>query len=182
MDDTRRRFTIADGMILVAATAAALATAKSFPPRPRSALLPWAAEIPKLTWAGLIFTLALIPIRLRRPRPGRDDLWRRPGWVSCISVAIALAVLLLQESLSFATIFRANPVALFSPGTDLAFFRNKIGQIQTQGIIAIAATWSVLACGGRWESEPGWIDRAGRVIGVYWIVIGLVNWSYGLFV
>jgi hypothetical protein len=182
MDDTRRRFTIADGMILVAATAAALATAKSFPPRPRHALLPWAAEIPKLTWAGLIFTLALIPIRLRRPRPGRDDLWRRPGWVACVSVAIALVIVFLQACLSYAIILRANPAFLFSPGTDLSFFRNNIGHIQTQAITAVAAAWSVLACGGLWESEPGWIDRAGRVIGVYWILIGLVDWSIGLFV
>jgi hypothetical protein len=34
---------------------------------------------------------------------------------------------------------------------------------------AVAAAWIVQATGGRWRSEPSWIDRMGRILGIYWI-------------
>jgi len=40
--------------------------------------------------------------------------------------------------------------------------------------LAVAATWIVLFFSGRWRRSADWIDRMGRVVGVLWIVIGLV--------
>jgi hypothetical protein len=43
----------------------------------------------------------------------------------------------------------------------------------------VAVMWIVLAAAGVWQSEPGWIDRAGRCLGWYWIVSGIIS-IYGL--
>ncbi len=173
--ESRRRFTISDGMILVAATALALVAARSKIVVPTMGQTHWARAEPNLTWAGLAFTLALIPIRLNRPRSVREDLWRQPGLVACISVAIALLISILQQVVS------SLAICLRMPKISL---RNELGQIfeetiyrlPAQAILVIVASWTILALGRRWKAEPGWIDRAGRVIGAYWIVINLMSW------
>jgi len=40
--------------------------------------------------------------------------------------------------------------------------------------LAVAATWLVQYFSGRWRRSADWIDLLGRVLGVLWIVIGLV--------
>ncbi len=36
---------------------------------------------------------------------------------------------------------------------------------------AVIASWVALALARRWRSERGWIDRAGRAVGLLWIVL-----------
>ena len=43
-----------------------------------------------------------------------------------------------------------------------------------------------LAVAGRWRAEPSWVDRLGRALGVFWVLlIGLEfqvwAWTYALF-
>jgi predicted transporter len=37
----------------------------------------------------------------------------------------------------------------------------------------VVATWSMMALDRRWRPEPSWIDRTGRLIGIYWITAGV---------
>ena len=39
--------------------------------------------------------------------------------------------------------------------------------------IAVASTWFHLILSRRWTRPADWIDRVGRVVGIFWIVIGL---------
>ena len=39
---------------------------------------------------------------------------------------------------------------------------------------AVGATWLVLYMSGRWRKPADWIDVMGRIVGVMWIVIGLI--------
>lgn len=42
---------------------------------------------------------------------------------------------------------------------------------------AVAASWTFLFVSGEWRPERSWIDRAGRVLGWYWIAIQpLTSW------
>ena len=177
----RRRFTIADGMILVSATALALVAIRATLVDAKGmAEAPWAWAEPRLTWVGLAFTLAFIPIRLGHPRPDRDELWRQPGWVACVSVVISLMVSVFQQVLSDATVFLRRPN--FRPREELdQIFQDTLLRLPFHAVIVIAATWIVLVRGGRWKAEPGWIDRSGRAIGVFWIVINIVSWISVLF-
>jgi hypothetical protein len=180
MDDTRRRFTIADGMILIAASAASMVDLR--PLLSDTALIfPWLwFALPRLICAGLAFTTALTAIRLRRPRPGREDLWCRPGWVACVSVAIGLAFGVVDATLSIAALIRQGPtVTALVMAVDV--FQAVLFGAPAQVVVALAAAWTVLALSGRWRSESGWIDRAGRAIGVYWIVLAVLDLSSRFF-
>ena len=166
----RRRFTISDGMILVATTALALVDLDLTRIPGESA---WNSTAPKLTWACLLFTLALVSIRLRRPRPGRDDLWRQPGWVACVSVAITLTIIFVQGRLTIAVIMARPNVDIVVPSL---VFQESLDRLPLQATLVVIAAWAVLALSRRWKAEAGWIDRAGRAIGVSWLAISLANW------
>jgi hypothetical protein len=36
---------------------------------------------------------------------------------------------------------------------------------------AVAAAWLTLAIGRRWRPEPTWVDRSGRAIGFFWLLM-----------
>jgi hypothetical protein len=40
---------------------------------------------------------------------------------------------------------------------------------------AVAGAWLALALSGRWRPERDWLDRAGRVLGVCWIVAPFIT-------
>lgn len=122
---------------------------------------------------ALTATLALIPLRLRFPRPQGERLWRQPGWVACTAVVLALAIGLAQQLLEVAfVLIRLGPSRL-----DLAsLFRNLLLGSPTKAIYSVAAAWTTLCLVGDWESEKGWIDRLGRLLGLYWISYPILAW------
>jgi hypothetical protein len=167
-----RSFTIADGMILVAAAGLALADLgldhMVWEPT-------WQSVHSRLAWAWFVFTVALVPIRLLRPRPGRDDFWRQPGWIACSSVSIAMGALVLDRSLWVARFaFRAGKFRLMYANVYVWDF---VLQLDSRAMLIVAAAWGVLVLSGRWRAEPSWIDRLGRLIGLGWIVLRLADWA-----
>jgi hypothetical protein len=48
--------------------------------------------------------------------------------------------------------------------------------------LAVTVAWSMLALSGRWQSEPTWLDRAGRTLGLAWVVLMLFHpWLTSIF-
>jgi hypothetical protein len=46
---------------------------------------------------------------------------------------------------------------------------------------AVASLWTVMWLSGTWYAERSWIDRVGRVLGVYWITTSvLFGWAFFL--
>jgi len=105
-----RRFRLSDAIVLMAATAAALAAFKPY--YATMTLLNWAQPYPfdtpfagwiKSLWGCLIlaspfamaWTLAILALRLRRPRDRWSRLVRQPGLVAGLLAALVLAVRLL---------------------------------------------------------------------------------------
>jgi hypothetical protein len=41
--------------------------------------------------------------------------------------------------------------------------------------LLIVSVWNLLILSGRWEAEPTWIDRSGRLLGVCWIGWAAIN-------
>ncbi|MFI5459221.1 MAG: hypothetical protein ACHRXM_27665 [Isosphaerales bacterium] len=201
---THRTFTLMDAMSLVAATAVALAgfrcyagdlgelrvqlseslTAVAAPPDgwPSWGWAIWSSYgllvtvLVPFCWA---WTLAILGLRLRRPRSRLRRLMRQPGAIACYSAAFALVPAL-------AGLLGLGVISGLLSGSDYASpqWDRLLGfsfiLVPALTGFAILGSWATLLLGRRWRAEPDWIDRAGRLLGVYWIgAIFLPIWGLG---
>jgi hypothetical protein len=172
----QRTFKIADAMILIAASAIGLFLARKklspgFEPFPRSAEL-----IPNVVsaWAALLIpglevvTSAVALLSLRHPKPPLKRLTLRPGFVACGTAAVILAIGVAVQGLylGVGAVLRHwsggwVPYQYAGPG----FLGSHVSQIS----YAVAVCWAMMAAGGRWRPDPGWVDRLGRGFGFVWV-------------
>ena len=191
---TLRRFTLIDAMTLIAATAVALAwphfthgglfdlinlfeMAPGCRP-PRRAVIEQVARLMTFpTPFALSWSLALIVLRLRQPRPGPRRLSRQPGLIACCAASLVYAVELVGLSIACVLASRRLGPQFPVTGTGLLAHVSFLIEISTAGApgFAVLACWAMLAAGRRWSPEPGWIDRTGRLIGAWWIALIPVN-------
>ncbi len=131
-----------------------------------------------------VWTVAVLGLRLRRPRARWSRLIRQPGLVAGLMAALILAVRLSgfatmclrvigqQQLWVWTTKFTGGGGALvgWPPGYllfETDHFLNTMGMIG----VAVASSWVLLLVSRQWRPEPSWIDRAGRVLGWFWIAI-----------
>ncbi len=181
-----RRFTVADGLVLIAATAAGLAVARPLvlihTGISRISTSGFASHSTKgavciiVLWLALSWTFAILLLRLRRPRPGRRELFRQPGFASGVAVSVALMI----HALDFGALVMQQVFVVGRRFRDVEiyamFYWNHAGGPYENGRLfapAVAAVWLVLAAGGGWKSELSWIDRTGRVLGWFWITTAI---------
>jgi hypothetical protein len=172
MPQSLRKLTLSDAMILIAVTAAAFATARACALHAIPGSSPVFTVRMTTIFVALSLTISLIPLRLRQPRPRR--LGRQPGTVACCAVALALVFILAEQASSW-----LRPV----PGPAMAepHYRtiNLVFNLLRLDLYspAVAGAWLALALSGRWRPERDWLDRAGRGLGVRWIVAPhIVSW------
>jgi hypothetical protein len=190
-----RRFTLADAIVLVAATAVGLALAREWirlasltppifrydtGPMPRG---PLCGLAPLTRWVVLgwpvvaMWTFAVVVLRLRRPRPRGRRLFAPPGVAACVVAAgVVMMEAVYTASLSIPNFFRA-PL----PGTLAGLAEDGRVRQMTYWTIhavvensvgfAVLAWWVALALARRWRPERGWIDRAGLAVGGLWIAL-----------
>lgn len=168
-----RPFTIADGMLLVAAVAIASALVGRF--------LPMLGRVdlrdPRFGLFLLLFMLPpafLIPlgafqvaVRLRRPRPMRARLVHPPGFVACIGASASLLAVLASLVAENLGASRSAFLGLRSFGVWL--------QLADAGAGGALGGWLWLAIRGRRSVERGWIDALGRAVGALWVARFPIN-------
>jgi hypothetical protein len=185
-----RPFTVLDAMILVAATAVGIWLGRSTQDFVTS-------DWPVVEWpdywgkdAGTAYqetrwflhrvslaalpvawpwTLALLVLRLRRPRPPVRRLIRQPGFAAGVAVTVVTAAIALG---GFSTLAELTLWGVGRRGHgiyDFVFGHLCDDRPQPCGP-AVASAWGVLAVGRMCRREPGWIDRTGAVLGAYWVV------------
>lgn len=202
--DHPRPFTMGDLMILIAGIAAGMAegiaqvNSWSHPKifvYSGGLKMPVEIDLATLSWDTRLYLcfgssitilaplfLALFICRLLRPSPRLRDLTRQPG-----AVALAISALHPASEMALHGVahgFRvawdwslSRPVQANSGLADT--WRTRWGGSQHELGPMIAACWFLLVLSGRWRVEPSWIDRAGRCVGVYWILIHLVQTCTG---
>jgi hypothetical protein len=184
LDSPRRRLTMADAMLLVAALAPGLillriAARLGLFARPPSNSPPGREFLEHLAVAGgsLLFPLALavIVLTLREPHRARRDAIRRPGFVSCVALAVAAILPIAHFLVRVATVKKANlPAAVnqrnFTAELSLSF-NNMFGRLESEAGPMIAGAWLALALTGRWRPGPSWLDRLGCLVGACFIVM-----------
>ena len=164
-----RPFTLSDAMALLAATAVGLALVCGLMevPQLRSGTLRRMGLAAPLAAA---WALTLLGLRLRRPRPSLRRLARQPGTAAGIMVLVALPV-------AAGWLLAARTIDSFENLPPLILGRDGYPSFErlttTIGPLVLGA-WLILALCGLRRPEPGWIDRLGRLLGAYWIVLSLV--------
>jgi hypothetical protein len=181
-----RRFGLIDAMILVAATAAGLAWGRTdlvatvhaqviptgvvFSNSMRTRPVNFADRLYTFRRGALhllgCWTLAVLIVRLRSPRPRRVRLICQPGTLA-VATATAYAVAVAAGFL-LAFLIRAKYKPAWSDYTAQAIDLNGTAK-------AIAAAWLILALSGRWRPERTWVDRLGCLIGLAWIALDTVG-------
>lgn len=91
-------------------------------------------------------TLAVLILRLRKPRPSGSHLLCQPGFWGCAAPVSA---------------------ALVMPALGVYFGVWSVAIIPGSVVVA----WIALALSRQWCNEKSWVDRAGRVVGTAWIIV-----------
>ena len=193
--NTPRRFLLSDAIVLVAATAVGLFVFRPYygvtsldrtPPEPTAPFAGWIACV----WNWLVlaspivmaWTLAILGVRLRRPRPRMRRLLRQPGFVAGLMAAAVLTLRLCgfasmcvrlvgQPTLWIWSVRRTGGGGAFRglPPGNLYFEADHFLATMALVGVSVAGSWLFLLASGVWKPERGWIDRAGRVLGWFWI-------------
>lgn len=170
-----RRFNVSDAMVLVAASAIGVFHLPDY-------WLTWIGsplDARQWSFSGLLsighillpgaspclamWTLALLPLRLRRPRPRLRRLLRQPGMAALGSSSFVIVLALIIQVSALASTGLLRSLDLRSVMNMLSF------SLPLMVGSSVAAAWLNLGLSGRWRPEPSWIDRAGRLVGVLWL-------------
>jgi hypothetical protein len=184
-----RRFSLLDAMILIAATAVGLAIARRWTQladvtrlflSPDEGPLPVLASLTRrivLSWPVVaMWTLALVALRLRRPRPRGRRLFAPAGVVACLVAAVVMGLEFAQVVFIETEDWIQYPHPRHTAARWGEFEYRAIHTTATTSIgMAVAAAWVALALARRWRSERSWIDGAGRVVGSLWILLLLLR-------
>jgi hypothetical protein len=176
-----RRFTILDGMILIGTTGCGLAWTAGISRKLNG--LPmldgswdktweWVAVITALGMPCLIaWTLTLPILRMLKPRPSCRRTASQPGMTACLSASLGLMAL----ALVFAGVLVSSSIRGKLPGQFWDGLAAGLAEwmLMTAPLVGfgVAVAWALLAVQGRWRCEAGWIDRAGRAVGISWLVM-----------
>jgi hypothetical protein len=179
-----RRLHLSDLMLLVAATAPAFLVVQMHWPIDTTIMnsyvnitttirnFMYVLSFPMAAW-----TLTLFLLRLRRPRPPMRQLIHHSGTSACTGAVVVMVVRLITLAL-----------VLGFTAVDLPSYRSLPGIVVLIGDIdefqavpseigcAVAAIWTLQLISGQWEARPSWIDRLGRVLGMFWI--GTIPFSW----
>lgn len=191
MRSRHRTFQLLDAILIIAALAVGLAMARAYdhfadfhlispmsPPSPevfrRSELVPWDYLVFGEQIVGpavLVWTLAFVVLRLRQPRPRLRRLFRQPGMAGCATVLTVMPIFLFWKILGqmvwASGEFEGQGVGYWFPEA----FKESLFWVGS----SVVAVWLNLALSRRCAAEPSWIDRLGRVLACYWIVVPILS-------
>jgi hypothetical protein len=188
----RRKFQLADAMILVAGTAIGWGWMMSiarvekcspydwfrsvFAPEPWYDLYAHSYRITSLAMLTIplvaTMSLALLPIRLIGARPRFRSSTRQPGIIASCASGLAIAFIALP------LLIGAVAGGLGRAGLpEMLVDEEGLLSMTMYGGLAVLVSWMTLFVGGRWRAEAGWVDRLGRSLGLYWILAALAVWA-----
>jgi hypothetical protein len=184
----QRRFRLADAMVLIAVEALALVMTRSYL-RCYSALSYLVSTEPSNVRAMgarewlygcvpplMVLSATLWPLRFTQPIGRYRRTARLPGLTVSYAAWVAMVFALVRSFFDRHIWLRTThfpDVGMLSPGDILVLravaMKDFIGP-------AVAVIWLLLWLGGGWHAESAWIDRLGRLLGVFWIVFGIALW------
>ncbi len=186
--DSKNSFRIVDGMVMVAATAFAFAMVRAGIPARGYAFTTFGGNWEQWVfyWMHLLvpfpamWSLAVFLIAMRGSGARRRA--RCAGVAACAAAAAVVAVTAIVSS-GFYALHVMEDFGMIRKILSHATVSHLLppfggAQLEEIGGGAVAGAWAALLASRRWRTEPTWIDRAGRVLGIIWIVL-LLLYLYG---
>jgi hypothetical protein len=121
------------------------------------------------------WTVLLVLLRMRSPRPPWRRIWRQPGMAACLAALFGClwsVVVLMTLIASMELGVLPHPKKMIT--ADLWAQKFLSDEVFMYAGLAVAAAWLVQFLTGRWRKPVDWVDCLGRIVGVSWIFIGLV--------
>jgi hypothetical protein len=143
-----------------------------------------AGESQKLVPLLACWTLALLLLRLRQPRPSLRRVMLQPGMTASCAVTLTIGIISCGYVVSQVLEYRqptrgpwnsrAPRQQLLDSVPDLcvAISRDSFSHVG----LTVAGCWLIQAIGGRWRPVRSWIDRWGRWLGVLWMLVIVLGW------
>jgi len=121
---------------------------------------------------ALMWSLAILALNLTHHYTTRRELACRPGFSALVAVIV--------ERASFAI---ATALGHYDTSASLldwlwrVLYQNVMYADRHFSVAgAVTAVWLVTAMAGCWRPEKSWIDRTGRVFGVFWLLAAVAFW------
>jgi hypothetical protein len=170
----RRRITILDAMIFFAATALGLTLCReTLGSHWRHFETGSWTDINLVSFLVAAWTLGVVALRVIPPRPSFRDLTRQPGTMACL---VALLVIALKAVYWQFIVARAG---WHNPGNEYYVRYDTVAMESGSVGAAVLISWLALALTCTRRAEPSWVDRGGRVLGAYWVVLFIMVSWYG---
>jgi hypothetical protein len=193
MRPIHRRLTIVDGVVMTASMAVALSISRLYTQVvlefPGWGLRPGMSLMEVWYWvyrrncmllvSSIILAAALLALRMRQPRPRFRRLMRQPGTVACWAIVfvVVLRGLGVLEGTVLARIagLKWHQLVFDLDGIDWGYYPalvfSEAENVAPQMCLAVAVSWVLLLVSGQWRPEPSWIDRMGRALGMYYVLM-----------
>lgn len=162
-----RKFTLLDAMILVAATGVAMVPYRAMYNRGLAPSESW-TNVSVVSIFAAAWTAGVLAMRLVAPRPSFRRLLRQPG-----ALAALMAVIVIAGKATYLGVINAKF------GLEYRWFLRLTSETGTIGLVVLAA-WFTLLLSGRWRIERNWLDRLGRLLGGYWVILSLIVTWYDI--
>ena len=123
----------------------------------------------------MVLSAALWPLRFTRPVGRYRRTARLPGLTVSYAAWVAMVFAIVRSAFDLRWLRHTYfpNAGVLGPGDIFVLrvlaMKDFIGP-------AVAVTWFLLWLGGGWRAEPGWIDRLGRLLGIFWVAFGVVFW------
>jgi len=181
--DPARRFTLRDGMILVAASALSFVMVSSLWRISGPSPTLWQYANSFLLFGLVALTPAVLALRLIRPRPTVQKLCRQTGFAALLISSVIMSItFIILGSISLALWIKGRRLPPLPPGgtTDPFWWANLLLNSASEVGPAVVAGWVLLVLSGRRRPGRDWLEFAGRAIGTGWIIFFLINryWSH----
>jgi hypothetical protein len=188
--DVRRRFGIADGLILIAGLAAGLGLVRTVAPgvspdqirdafaRPNQEWSAWGVFATSLELSSILavpflagWTPACLLIQCTAPRPAWRRLIRQTGFVACLIPTGVVSITVATVSVCVRlTIWKAE-------NSSIPYFKSHLlgGLLAGSGVLW---SWVTMGLCGVGRPRPTWTDRLGRLTGAAWVAVGALSAAY----
>jgi hypothetical protein len=185
-----RKFTLIDAMVLIAATAVALLSVRhhlrsddlrlpmpgAWSTHPLAFILYCETVITISTPFVIAFAVALVVLSLRNPRPRIRRVFRHPGVTACIAICcVSIFTLLSCWVLPICCVYPVSGQRFSIASFSSALI--DVCSVQLPMMIggAVGSVWIILWLGRAWRTEPSWMDRTGKAVGVAGLIGGIVH-------